>query len=169
MPDEPRLIYWDSNVPLSYINGIADRLAVIEELFKQARAGDIELVTSSLSRVEVAFAVEEKEAGELDSEVEQRIENLWTPGSPIKTVEFYDLIGEDAKALMRRGISQGWGALKPIDAIHLATAQRMAVSEFHTYCERMHKWSGVLGFPVTEPQTAQTVLDVGVETEETGG
>ena len=41
---------------------------------------------------------------------------------------------------MRHGIQQGWGQLKPMDAIHLATAQQMAVAEFHTYCERLHKW-----------------------------
>lgn len=169
MPGDALLVYWDSNVPLSYVNGVANRLAIIEELFKQARAGEIELVTSSVSRVEVAFVAEEKEAGQLDPAVEEKIANLWMPGSPLKTVEFFDLIGEDAKGLMRRGISQGWGALKPMDAIHLATAQRMAVSEFHTYCQHLHRWSGVLGFPVTEPQTAQTVMDVGVEPPTTGG
>jgi predicted nucleic acid-binding protein len=45
-----------------------------------------------------------------------------------------------------------------MDAIHLATAQQMDVAEFHTYCERLHKWSGALGFSVTEPQTAQGLL-----------
>jgi hypothetical protein len=62
---------------------------------------------------------------------------------------------------MRQSISQGWGALKPMDAIDLATAQQMNVEEFHTYCEHLHKWSDKLGFPVTEPQTAQGRLDVG--------
>ena len=58
-------------------------------------------------------------------------------------------------------ISQGWGSLKPMDAIHLATAQRLNVAELQTYCERLHKWSGKLGFPVAEPQTAQGTLGVG--------
>lgn len=56
MPDELSRIYWDANVPLSYISGVADRLPVIEELLKRARAREIELLTSSISRVEVAFA-----------------------------------------------------------------------------------------------------------------
>ncbi len=163
MPDEQRRIYWDSNVPLSYINGIADRLAVIDELFKQARGREIELLTSSVTRVEVAYAAEEKKSGQLDREVEQQINDLWAPGSPIKTVEFHDLIGDDAKMLMRRGISQGWGSLTPLDAVHLATAKRMEVAEFHTYCERLHRWSSELGFPVGEPETAQGVLDGGMK------
>lgn len=56
MPDDDSRVYWDANVLLSYINGVADRVPIIEELFRQARAGEIELLTSSVSRVEVAFA-----------------------------------------------------------------------------------------------------------------
>ena len=63
MPDDPRRIYWDSNVPLSYLNDVQERIPTIEELFKQVRAGEIELLTSSISRVEVAFAASEKEDG----------------------------------------------------------------------------------------------------------
>lgn len=158
MPDDPRRVYWDSCVPLSYLNNVAERIPTIEELFKQARAEEIELLTSSISRVEIAFAESEKEEGELDAKAEQAIEDFWAPGSPLKTVEFYDLIADSAKALIRQGIEQGWGSLKPMDAIHLATAQRMGVSEMHSYDDRIKKWSGHLGFPITDAQTAQGVL-----------
>ena len=161
MPDDGRRIYWDANVLLSYLNGLPDRLPTIDELVRQARAGEIELLTSAVSRVEVAFAEAEKDQQALDEATEARIDNLWTPPSPIKTVEFYDLIGDGARALMRQGISQGWGSLKPMDAIHLATAQRLNVAELQTYCERLLKWSGNLGFPVVEPQTAQGTFAVG--------
>lgn len=160
MPDESRRVYWDSNVLLSYLNGVAERVSIIDELFRQARAGEIELLTSSVSRVEVAFAQSERDAAALDQHAEEAIDALWTPPSPIKTVEFYDLIGDKARALVRQGISQGWGQLKPMDAIHLATAQQMAVAEMHTYCARLQRWTNALGFSVTEPQTAQTVLGV---------
>lgn len=160
MPDEARRVYWDANVLLSYLNGLPDRLPTLDELLRQARAGEIELLTSTLSRVEVAFAQAEKDQQALDEATEAKIDNLWTPPSPIKTVEFYDLIGDGARALIRQGISQGWGSLKPIDAIHLATAQRLNVAELQTYCARLHKWSGKLGFPVVEPQTAQGTLDI---------
>jgi hypothetical protein len=30
----------------------------------------------------------------------------------------------------------------------------MAVVEFHTYCKKLHKWDGKIGFSVTDPQTA---------------
>lgn len=160
MADELRRIYWDANVPLSYINGVPDRRPMIEELFRQARAGEIELLTSAVSRVEIAFAQSEQEAQSLDPEVERQIEDFWAPGSPLKTVEFFDLIGDLARGLLRQSIAQGWGKLKPMDSIHLATAQQLAVAEFHTYCEHLHKWSDKLGFPVTEPQTVQGLLGV---------
>lgn len=163
---EPRRIYWDACVFLSYINGVPARIGVIDELLKQARAGDFELLTSSLSHAEVAFASIEKEQGQLDPEIEDKIDALWRPGSPIKTVEFHDLIGREARALMRRGISQGWGALRAADALHLATAQRMEVAEFHTYDKGLLKWDHRAGFPIREPHVAQMPLTPEVKSDE---
>lgn len=157
----PPRIYWDANVLLSYLNAVPERLVIIEELLRKARAKEIGLLTSSLSLVEVAFVQAEKDAGQLDPQVEQNIDTLWAPGSPVATVEFYDLIAQDARSLIRRGIAQGWGSLKPIDAIHVATAHHMKASEMHTYCERIQTWNGHMPFPITEPQTAQAVLDTG--------
>ncbi len=63
---------------------------------------------------------------------------------------------------MRRGIEQGWGALKPADAIHLATAQQMQVDAFHTYnADDFRAWDGRVGFSIQEPQTAQQQLGTG--------
>jgi len=170
MADEPGRVYWDANVLLSYLNGVPDRAPIIEELLRLARAGDSEPITSSLSIVEVAFAKVEADGQMLDPAVEQTIDDLWSPGGPVKIVDFYDLIARDARSLMRRGISQQWGKLKTIDAIHLATAQRMGVVEFLTYCKRLQAWDGHLGFPITEPKLAQGTLDqLGVDPAESGG
>ena len=126
----------------------------------QSLSGEIELLTSAISRVEIAYIQSEEQAGELDQQAEAAIDALWSPGAPIKPVELYDLIEHKARALIRQGITQEWGKLKPMDAIHLATAQQMAVVEFHTYCKKLHRWDGALGFSVTEPQKAQGVLGV---------
>ena len=67
---------------------------------------------------------------------------------------------------MREGIAQGWGALKPNDAMHLATAKRMQVAEMNTYDDRLLKWSGAVPFPVREPTAAQLPLSAGVEPSE---
>jgi predicted nucleic acid-binding protein len=145
---------------LAWINDEADRVPTIEELFAMARRGEAELVSSVLSQVEVAFAADEQASGALDPEIETKLDNLWKPGSPLKPVEFHDLIARDARRLVRRGIEQNWGKLKPPDAIHLATAERMDVDRFHTYDERLLKWDGSVSFPISEPMTAQAVLDV---------
>ena len=122
-------------------------------------------LVSSFSRRHSAtrksFAAIEKEQGTLDPDIERQIDDLWRPGSPITTVEFYDLIGLDARALMRQGIAQGWGLLQPADAMHLATAKRMEVSEMHTYDDRLLRWDGELGFPIREPFVAQMPLGSG--------
>ena len=48
-------------------------------------------------------------------------------------------------------------SLKPLDAIHLATAQQMQVAEFHTTDDRLKNWND-LGFAVRESWTAQPKL-----------
>lgn len=48
-----------------------------------------------------------------------------------------------------------------MDAIHVATAQHLAVAEFHTYDGRIQAWNGHLAFPITEPQTPQAVMQTG--------
>jgi predicted nucleic acid-binding protein len=75
-PQKPR-IYWDSNVFLSYINGLSDRLPEIETLLLEAEKDTIELLTSTLSIVEVAYATAEKDQHALDDQTEERINKLW--------------------------------------------------------------------------------------------
>jgi hypothetical protein len=89
MPGESApLIYLDACVLLSYIDDDADRAPIIEELFRRSRAGEIDLITSVLSRVEVAYDSAEKAEQALDAEAEEKIDALWTAPSPIETVEF---------------------------------------------------------------------------------
>ena len=63
MPEGTSRVYWDTNVILSYLNGRQDRLPpVIEELLLRLQEkGQIELITSTVSRVEVAFISEQQD------------------------------------------------------------------------------------------------------------
>src|SRR3954454_22258751 len=103
MPGEPQRIYWDSNVFLSYINSIPDRARVINAIFDEVRSSKsgIEIITSALSMVEVAFSQEERDARRLDETVERAIEEMWRDTSVVKLVEYYAQIGDDARLLMR--------------------------------------------------------------------
>ena len=48
------------------------------------------MYTSAISKVEVAFSVEEQKRKALDAETEERIENLWGDPDALVTVEFHD-------------------------------------------------------------------------------
>lgn len=151
MPD-PRRAYWDSCVFLSYINGDADRLPVIDALFDDAQQGKFELLTSAFSIAEVAFGVAERAGGVLDAATERKISDFWLPPSPVNLVEFSFLVAQEAKSLIRFGLTEGW-SLKPADAIHLSTATRMKVAEFHTYDDKLHKFSNRCGYPIVKPRS----------------
>lgn len=157
MAGEPPLIYLDACVLLSFIDGDEDRLPTIDELLRRARAGEVELLTSVLSQVEVAFATSEKQAVALSAETEAKINTLWLPASPLETVELYDHIAWRARELIRLALANGH-SLKPPDAIHLATADRMRASEFFTYDKGLPKHRPLFDFPICEPHNPQEMI-----------
>jgi predicted nucleic acid-binding protein len=95
MATRPR-VYWDANCLLSFVDGDEDRLPDLDELLRQCRAGQLEIVTSTLTQVEVAYGTEERSQQTLDDEVKAAIDELWRPASPIQLVEFYELIAVEA-------------------------------------------------------------------------
>jgi predicted nucleic acid-binding protein len=156
---EPVLIYWDSCVPLAYINGEPGRVVDVRALLDEARRGLWEIVTSTYTVTEVAFAKAEKDASALVPSALSDIDKLWRPPSPIKLVEFHIGIAESARDLLREAVKRGW-RLKPGDAIHLATALDMEVVTLHTYnLQDFDRWAGALGFTVENPQPLEAQLD----------
>jgi len=155
MPDDRR--YWDACVFLSYINGVADRLPTIDALLADSEAGNFEIITSTVSVVEVAYALTEKNTRVLDPASEAAIDALWQDRTTIKLVEFYEELGREARALMRAGIAEGW-SLKPKDAIHLATASVHKATMMHTYDGGLVKYGKLIGIDVCEPFTPKPRL-----------
>jgi predicted nucleic acid-binding protein len=146
-------LYWDACIFLSAINANKDRLPVITSLLDDCDAGNLKIFTSYLSITEVAFAESEKKDAVLDDAIEDKINKLWQPPSPINLIEVDPFIIWDAKALMRQAIKRGWG-LKPADAIHLATAQRVKVDYFHTYdTDKLAKYAELTTFTIEAPKT----------------
>jgi predicted nucleic acid-binding protein len=152
MPDNPQKIYWDACVFLAFINGDAGRVDTIEQLLDEATAGAFELFTSTVSQVEVAFGKAEQDGTAPDETTLTAIEALWLPDSPVTLVEFHRLIATDARDLVRAAHFDGT-RLTPLDAIHLASAQRVGASEFHTYDGTLLKFSGCPGLTIREPWT----------------
>ena len=159
MPESRRLVYWDSCVFLSYVNGYPDRMPILDMLLDESAGGVIKLFTSTLAHVEAAFSASEQQQEALDPQVEQRIDSLWADPEVVVSVEYHDGIGRVAWSLMRGAVEAGW-SLRPLDAIHLATAQWLCdvgqqVEEFHTYDSRLLKYASMVAFPIFKPRTVQ--------------
>ena len=124
MPENRKLVYWDACTFLSYINEIPDRITVLQPLLAESanENGTVKIHTSAISRVEISFAAVEQRQRSLAPETEELIDRLWADPNAVVSVEYHDLIGREARQLMRAGITRRW-SLKPLDAIHLATAK----------------------------------------------
>jgi predicted nucleic acid-binding protein len=158
MPDNPKSIYWDSCVFLHYIEGTPQWMPILDALLEEAsETKDLVIYTSSVSITEVAFAQVEKTGQTLDPAVESEIDALWNDRSAVKLVEFNEIIARAARTLLRRAAESG-RQLKPMDAIHLATAQSRNVTEFHTTDDRLKAGWQDLGFPVQDPFTQRPKL-----------
>jgi predicted nucleic acid-binding protein len=157
--------YWDACVFVSFVEATPGRVEIIEELLDDAEQKSCEIVTSFLSITEVSYAKAEKDGQALDPSVETMIDKLWHPDSPVKLAEVQQLTAYEARSLTRIAVERGW-SLKPLDAIHLATAKRLRVTEFHTYDRKLPRWSEVLGFRICEPQKAQGNLFARLRTDD---
>jgi predicted nucleic acid-binding protein len=150
--------YWDACVFLSYINAVPDRVAVVEDFLSRSRLGKIEIVTSTLSLVEVAFGAIEKSTNTLDPAIEAKIDSLWRDRKAVKLAEVHELLERDARGLIRFALQNGW-SLKPPDAIHLATAKNLGVAQIHTYEKtKWKKYEPAVGIEICEPEGVQGVL-----------
>jgi predicted nucleic acid-binding protein len=156
MPGKPSFIYWDSCVFLSYLNADPGRIdtldAILDEIQKSNR--EKRIVTSILTKVEVAWSAIEHTTQTLSTAVEQTIDNLWNDESVIGFIELHEGIAIRARDLMRQSLTQGW-SLKPPDAIHLASAQWIEVEELHTYDDKLPRYGTMIGCKICEPYISQ--------------
>ena len=53
-------------------------MPILDELFRKALAGEIQLLTSAINRVEVAFTQSEQQTGVPDQQTEEAIDALWS-------------------------------------------------------------------------------------------
>jgi predicted nucleic acid-binding protein len=147
---------------LSYINGIEERVESIEDLWKEiSESDDKGIVASAIGIAEVACLDTEKSQNRANPRVEADIDAMWHDPS-VSLIEVSPHIAFLARKLMRDGISEGW-ALKPYDAVHLATAMWVhrnvgLVSEFHTYDDGLKRYTSVIGIAICEPHVRQPKL-----------
>ena len=159
----PTKYYWDACVILEFLNQSPDRAPDVNGLLDAADKGEIQIFTSTLSIAEVAFAAEDRSAGVLSKETEDKIDKLWAMGSPIQLVEFHRGIAEQARDISRLAMARSIGGLKSVDKMHLATAVRIEADEVHTYEVEPNriKWATVSGLTVCEPESPKPQLALG--------
>lgn len=148
-----RMVYWDACVILSYLDGDEDRFKLLDGMLEEAedKPPTLEIVTSLITTTEVAYLAHERMQQALDPNVEAVIDNLWRPRSPIRVTEVHRNVTRGARALIRDSVLRGWTGLRAHDAIHLATAQVEKVTEFHTYDDRLDRFSAITGYRICRP------------------
>jgi len=155
---EPRLLYWDTTVFLYYLNDNPDRIPTLQAILDNVSTDKQHLiVTSTITKVEVAWVAHEKLNRVLSTDEEARIDALWDDSSVVEFVEFYDDIAILARDIMRAGMIKGW-KLRANDAIHLASAQSVQCYEVNTYDDKWKKYEELIGITIKEPSVIQLNL-----------
>lgn len=161
MPGNRPSLYWDADVILSYADeNHAARWPVLDAILLQSAnpRGSHQLMTSVLSITEVAYVVSELTGG-LDPTIEAKLDGFWQPDGAIQVCELYPAIARQARDLIRFAVEQHIRRLRPADAIHLATAMAMDVTEFHTYnLADFRPYVALVGFTICEPHADQPAL-----------
>lgn len=157
-------IYWDSACFLSYLNEEEGRAEILEALLDQAEEGEFSIVTSMVALAEVAYTASERKGAILSQEDEEAIDALLGNRSAVLLIEFNEGIARRARNLMRDAVSRGW-SLRPMDAIHLASAQFAGVRELQTYDDKLVRFGQIVGFAVGPPSGANLPLDLDVPHE----
>lgn len=161
MPADIRRVYFDANVFLAYVGNELGRADTVQTLMDEARRGQTEILTSTLSIAEVAFGAHERDHG-LTEAGEEAIDQLWTPASPITLVDVSQAVTRNARTLIRSARADGVGGFRGADAIHLATARMFGCDTVFTYENetRRARWQQIVELPVTEPETDAPQLGV---------
>lgn len=162
---KPSRLYWDSDVFLSYFGKTPDRFADVQSLLAEVQQSQdsLKIITSVITKAEVAYIAEETTQPERYPDVEATLDEFWANARLVELVEMHEAIATQARTLIRTARLNGWRRLGANDALHLATAlwmqQHVEVTAFHTYNLRDYeKFRAVVPFPIEHPRPRQPRL-----------
>jgi predicted nucleic acid-binding protein len=128
LADNAKKVYWDACVWLSLINDDPGRADRCRHLVEQAKQGDVQIWTSSITLAEVFKKKCEGKNISLPETGDEGFENLLNQDFVYEVQADHD-IGVLARRLLRK-----YPALKqPNDAIHAATAALNNIDELHSF------------------------------------
>lgn len=143
--------YWDSDCFLGWLQAEDGKVNLCREVLNRAAAGEIEIVTSTLTIAEVLNL---KGHPPIASEKRQQVVDFFKR-SYIVPITITRRIAEDSRELVW---DQG---ILPKDALHVASALRAKVDILNTFDEGLLKKSLQLGnpkLPILKPQVKQPDL-----------
>jgi len=133
-----RYIYWDANPFCAIFNNEGARVKPCKEILSAAERGELKIVTSSITLAEVIRI--KGETGISPGKESVLYDYFQNDFIVFVNVEWF--VGTHARKLMHQ-----FPSLKPMDAIHLATALRGKVEEMHTYDGDLIELSQKVGVP----------------------
>lgn len=152
---EIKRYYWNSSVFCSFLNEEPDRFQVVEDLLKEARSGNIEIVTSSFTTVEV---LKLKGSAPITDEMEKEVVTFFE----FPFIKLYDA-NRNVCELARQFVWKH--GLAPKDAVHMATASLAAklvtIDGLFSWDTRFLKLNGKvpgISFQLSVPFITQALL-----------
>jgi predicted nucleic acid-binding protein len=137
MASNPQRVYWDACTWIALIQrekiavGGSDRDTLCRTVIAEAKKNKIEILTSTLSLVEVC-----KDPAIRTTGVD--LISAFFEHDYILLMNLDRLVGEHARQLM----TSGHAGLKPPDAVHVASAILGLATELHTYDDKLLKLNG---------------------------
>ena len=128
---------WCSCTIIDYLKG-AERAKPCIEIIQHQRQGAREIVTSILAEAEVAYLGKEISHSVAEEMIKEFFGRLYIVRVPVDR-----LIAEEARRLVRT-----YTGLKPLDAVHIATALCKKVPLLETFDDRLLNLDGKEGDPL---------------------
>ena len=127
MGANPERFYWDTSVFLCFLwEGEKDRRLICESILKHAQQGDVQIITSMYTLVEVIRPRQMKHPHPLTNQQVATLEGMFK-WPFIKKIQVHEDLAFKAARLAREC------GLKPADAIHAATAINAHVDELQAW------------------------------------
>ncbi len=134
---KPKLLYWDSSVFIHRIQRTAEYIQELEQITEAAEADEVQIITSAFTLAEVIRGPDSEKLPDTQERlIVDLFENDYIVPRPVDR-----FVGTKAREIAR------YHNLKPVDAVHVATAILAGVSVMHTTDGDLLKKTGKIGTP----------------------